>query len=58
MTLEVWFWVFYVLALVLGLYAGYSYRGQPYAYTAWGGNLFFFVLIGILGWKLFGSPVK
>jgi len=59
MTLQVWFWVLYVVSLVFSFWAGYGADpGNPYPYKRWGGNLLFYLLIGILGWATFGSPVK
>lgn len=57
MTLAVLFWVLYIVALVFGVYTGYT-PGQPYAFKTWGGSLLVFVLFGILGWAVFGAPVK
>jgi hypothetical protein len=57
MTLQIWFWLFYVLALVFGLWRDYPGTGAyPWRYGA--GTFLLFVLIGILGWATFGSPVK
>ncbi len=54
MTLQVWFWVIYVIAIIFSLYNA----GVP-GLRAWAGNyLVLFILIGILGLAAFGSPVK
>lgn len=57
MPKEVLFWVVYLICLVFGMWSGYV-PGQPYTYRGWGGTLAVFVLIGILGWAVFGTPVK
>jgi hypothetical protein len=57
MTLQVWFWLFYVLALFFGLWSGYPGTG-PYPWRYGAGTVLMFILIGILGWATFGSPVK
>lgn len=56
MTLAVWFWLFYVLSLVFGLWEGYVPGGIPWLRCAWFTVLY--VLLGIIGWKLSGSPVQ
>jgi hypothetical protein len=43
--------------VLFGLWAGYV-PGQPYTYRHWGGNIVLFILIGLLGWKVFGAPIQ
>jgi hypothetical protein len=57
MPLQIFFWVLMLLWLVLGLWSDYV-PGQPYPFKVWGGNLVLFVLLLILGWGVFGAPVK
>ncbi len=57
MGLSVWFWVLMVISLVFGLWSGYN-PGQPYTFRNWGGSILLFVLLGLLGWAVFGGPVK
>ena len=53
MTKELLFWVIYIIALVFSLYQGRA------NWPAWaGGSLVQFILIGILGWAVFGPAVK
>jgi hypothetical protein len=52
MILEVLFWVFLILLLVFGGWRGRS----DYSYL--GGFGIVWLLLAILGWKVFGSPVK
>ena len=58
MTMRLLFWILMLLWLVVGIggpiYLGYG--GQSHIYL--GGNLLLFVLLGLLGWKIFGKPVE
>jgi len=47
------FWVVYILCLIFGGWFGYSAWG----YYGLGGGLVVFLLIGILGWGVFGKPI-
>jgi len=57
MAIAIWFWVIFVLALFFGMWTGYT-AGQPYPFKGWGVLLVIFVLIGLLGWKVFGGPIQ
>ncbi len=57
MPLSIWFWVFYVLGIVFGLWSNYV-PGQPYPWPRSGALLLTWILIGLLGWQVFGSAVK
>lgn len=57
MTLEVWFWIIYVLALLFGFYSEYT-PGQPYPFPRGVRHFVFFILIGLLGLRVFGGPIK
>jgi hypothetical protein len=57
MSLAVLFWVLYIIALFGGLWLGYT-PGQPYPFNRWGGNLLLFVLLGLIGWAVFGGLVN
>lgn len=50
--LAIWFWILMLLALVLG--GGYSQGKCP----AWGPGLVLFLLLVILGLKVFGNPLS
>ncbi len=53
MTKELLFWVIYIIALVFSLYQNRA------SIPAWaGGSRVQFILIGILGWAVFGPAVK
>lgn len=53
MPAGIWFWVIYVLCFLFGGWLGYTHFG----YYGIGGSLVIFVLIGLLGFKVFGPPV-
>lgn len=55
MTAGIWFWIFFVISLVFG--GGWYWRNpasQPFGPYA----LIFYVLIGLLGWGVFGAPIR
>jgi hypothetical protein len=57
MTLAVLFWVLMLFWLVFGFWREYV-PGQPYPFSRGAGHLLTFVLFVILGWAVFGGPVK
>lgn len=56
MPLGILFWVIFVLALLLHFWV---YRGdiQGGRWEPFGGSLVFWLLLGILGWRVFGPVV-
>ncbi len=58
MTLEVWYWLFYVLSLFFGLWYDYTY--MPPGAPPWRGGprVVLYILLLIIGLRLFGPPVK
>jgi hypothetical protein len=57
MTLSFIFWLLMLLALVLGL----SWRMWPEVAGPWTGpvgGLYLFVLLALLGFAVFGSPIR
>jgi len=57
MSRELLFWVLMILWLIVGLWFDYV-PGQPYPLRQLPGNLLIFILLAILGWQVFGAPVK
>ena len=55
MSAGIWFWIIYVLCAVFGGYFGFTAGGDR---RYLGGGLIVFILIGLLGWGIFGSPLK
>ncbi len=53
MSAGIWFWVIYVICALFG---GWSLRGSPSYF--WGGGLVVFILVGLLGWGVFGPPIR
>ena len=55
MDISLAFWILMLFWLVLGFWANYT-PGQPfYKWGSW--NLLLFILVGMLGWKVFGRPI-
>jgi hypothetical protein len=51
------FWMIMILWFLFGLYAGRD-DFKTGNYTIFGGNLLLFVLLFILGWRVFGFVVQ
>ena len=52
MSIALLFWVLYILAIV---FSAYTNRTN---WPGWaGGSLLYFVLIGLLGWAVFGAAI-
>ena len=49
--------IFWLLMLIWLIFGAYVYRGQYGVPLAWGGNLLFFILLFLLGWRVFGWPI-
>jgi len=57
MPLGILFWVIYVIAFLFGIWSNYEV-GQPFAIKRFGSHFIIFLLVGMLGWKVFGSVVQ
>ena len=57
MPLGILFWVIYVITFLLGAWANYE-AAQPLWYRKAGAYLILWLLVGMLGWKVFGSVVQ
>lgn len=55
MPLGLMFWILMLLWLIFGLVERWGPSGP---YWAWGGSLVLFILLLLLGWQVFGAPVK
>jgi len=57
MPLSILFWVIYVVALLFSFW-GYYEPGQPMWFRRASGSIILWVLVGILGYRVFGSVIK
>jgi len=56
MSAGIWFWIIFVLVVLFGCFAYYPFGGDTRRYA--GVSLAILVLIGLLGWGVFGPPIK
>jgi len=49
------FWILMLLWLLFGLWSSWPITNTSYGV---GSNLLLFVVIALLGWKVFGAPLK
>lgn len=59
MTLQIWYWLVMALWLFFGLWS--HWPATPQDRSAWypvGGSLLQFILFLLLGWQVFGSPIR
>lgn len=57
MSAGVWFWILYVIGLLFSLYVVFP-SGETPNWKPFGGSLLIWLLIGLLGWQVFGAPLK
>lgn len=57
MPLSLLFWIIYILALVFGLW-GYYDPASPGWYRRAGGHVVLWILVGMLGWHVFGPALR
>lgn len=58
MTIGLAFWLLMILLLLCGLYWNWPAERGSRAFVAVGGNVLLFVLLFLLGWKMFGFPIQ
>jgi len=59
MRIGLLFWILMLLWLVFGLWLYWpAAGGTGVSYGFVGGNLLLFLVIGLLGWKVFGAPLQ
>jgi len=59
MKIGLLFWILMLVWLLFGLWAFWPHSGgSAVAYGPVGGTLLLFLVIGLLGWKVFGSPIQ
>jgi len=53
------FWVLMLVWLIFGLWSNWQASGgTALGYGLLGGNILLFLLLGVLGWKVFGPPLQ
>ena len=58
MSAGIWFWLLWVLTLFFGGWGMNPWRPAGAAWAPFGSWLVLFILIGLLGLHVFGSPVR
>ncbi len=59
MGANIWFWLIYVIVGLFGIWGVGPWQGpNPNPYRMVGGWVVLFILIGLLGWHDFGSPLR
>ena len=56
MSLGLAYWILMLIWFVFGLYANFAF-GPPNHYLL-GGNVMLFILLLLLGWQVFGAPLR
>lgn len=56
MQAGVWFWIIYVIFVVLFYALQWPFKED--SHRTLGGSVIVFILIGLLGWGIFGPPIK
>lgn len=54
MPLPFVFWLLMLIWLVFGLWRNWPFGGSPAPF----GDLLLFIVIGLLGWRVFGFPIQ
>lgn len=57
MSANIWFWLLYVITLVFGMWGMNPWRPAQ-TWAPFGSWLILFILVGILGIGVFGSPIR
>lgn len=57
MSMGLAYWILMLIWLALGLWANWPVGGAPNMRTA-GGHGLLFILLVLLGWKVFGAPIQ
>lgn len=57
MSFALLYWILMLFWLVFGLWAGWPAPNTPNGFKPLGGTLLLFVLLVLLGWKVFQAPL-
>jgi hypothetical protein len=55
MSAGIWFWIIFVICLVFGLWNEWPKDNN---FRPLGGRLVIYILLGLLGWGVFGPPIN
>ncbi len=55
MPAGIWFWIIYIIVGILGGFFG-CYSGCDRRW--FGGGIVVYILLGLLGWGVFGPPIR
>lgn len=55
MPIGMWYWILMLIWLLWGGYTTWP-RGDNRVFWPFGGSLLLFILLALLGWRVFGSP--
>ena len=59
MKMGLLFWILMLICVVFGVWANWpAGGGTTVAYGPMGGTILLLVLVGLLGWKVFGAPLQ
>lgn len=58
MPAGIWFWIIYVIFAILGGFFWWPRGGGPDRFYPFGGYMIIVILIGLLGWGVFGPPIR
>jgi hypothetical protein len=58
MKIGMLFWILMLIWVVFGAWWYWAGASGPGAYGPVGGGLLLLVLVGLLGWKVFGAPLE
>lgn len=55
MSIDLLFWLLMILSLIFGFWRGYSDPANRYGF---GMSLFLWILLFLIGWRVFGFPIQ
>ena len=58
MSAGIWFWLLWVITLIFGGWGMNPWRPAGVPWAPFGSWLILFILVGLLGLHVFGSPVR
>jgi hypothetical protein len=52
------FWILVILWVIFGFFGAAIVDARHVVYVGWGSNLLLLILFALLGWQVFGPPIK